>query len=60
MLLFIEERAVFVLELGHFSHLFVVIFDSVVRSSTVYDKTDTIFDIFEGFETSVQVLDKLR
>ena len=58
MFLLGEERTVLVFELGHPSNLFVVIFDGMVGSSAIDDQAYSVFDVFECFETFMEVFDQ--
>lgn len=53
-----EKGTVLVFEFGHPSNLFVVIFDGMVRSSAIDDQAHSVFDVFECFETSMEVFDQ--
>ena len=59
-LLFSKQMAVFVLELDHFSDLFVVVVDAKVRGSPVNDHTNSLLYVLEGLETLAQISDQFR
>jgi hypothetical protein len=53
-----EKRTILIFKLGHPSNLFVVIFDGVVRSSAIDDQAHPVFNIFECFETPMQIFNQ--